>query len=492
MDERFRGEFMKPDPREASHSGTRATPDDYWYRVISDISERCGEKLSTMEVRAHALIRELGIPSGQCSSFEFRPEGTRDTDAERLYSEYVTSPSGVETVGLGIPSVSAIDLSLAEKTDLLRIMDPRAAEIIAVDRREADESPEGYAPLLYFRLLGVDVFVKGITHTPSEKLGGHIRGLTRNASVIAVEGRTNLPYGASLRKHMRSHGQNDDSYGYDALMQDTIADGHEVLFAEIDPRDESKVSFDNPPDFADLPDSFFERYYSYISAENPRLAETIGDAASFRNLLRYQAGNDLGKIEETVDGREYYAHAYIPDAAPDGASERSAVPTGLEFGQLIFSDAFSAVRLHLIAKLMADGKIPKGPIVDFQGRDHLSGKQFFIRYPEYAMEVILRALPEVLAGDASGLFKKGRVGSVGKMLSDPDWERIVRKIGSIAFMKSRYSLEPEPYLVDVFREYGKDSARVMPTDADIALIIARSEKSRNGRNPSEDASPIAA
>ncbi|NTW14416.1 MAG: hypothetical protein HGA31_05315, partial [Candidatus Moranbacteria bacterium] len=193
----------------------------------------------------------------------------------------------------------------------------------------------------------------------------------------------------------------------------------------------------------------------------------------FKELLRRQTGSNLEGVTETVNGRKYHAHAFVGDDG-HGEMRTSTVPTGYELGQLIFSDAVSAIRLHLIAKLMADGKLRKGPIVDFQGSDHLSGKQFFLRYPEYAMEVALRTLPEILVSDAKGFSRKGKLRSVSKLLSDPDWEGIAADIATVAFLRTKKWSLPKTELQNVFEEYGIDVKEIMPTDLEIDDIVRRS------------------
>ncbi|HWQ60610.1 MAG TPA: hypothetical protein VN420_05715 [Candidatus Fimivivens sp.] len=475
---------QNPGKKSSENPGTRMLPDAYWHSVASRISERGGEAPTPLGLRAHAIIRALGLPSGQFSSLEFRPDGTRDAVAERIYSERVVTPAGVETEKSGIPTSGTDVLSLAADEELLGIMSEDSAAIIRADQKQRDAASSEYSPMLYFRLpAGVDLFVKGVTHDPSERLDTFIGGIMEHAGVVALEGRTELPYGASIRKIANQEiGQDDRFGGYEQYVVDALDKGQEILFAEVDPRDESKVTFDSAAAFDTLPDGFFDAYYGYLSAQDPGLADRIGGIAEFKKLLRGQTGSNLEGIRETVDGRKYYAHAFV-DRGKHG--DKSTVPTGYELGQLIFSDAVSAIRLHLIAKLMSDGKIRKGPIVDFQGSDHLSGKQFFLRYPEYAMEVALRSLPEILASDATGFFRKGKINSVSEALADPDWESIAGKIGTVAFLRTKKWSSPKAELVNVFEENGIDIGNLMPSDAEIADVIKRSAAARTSGTESD-------
>jgi len=51
----------------------------------------------------------------------------------------------------------------------------------------------------------------------------------------------------------------------------------------------------------------------------------------------------------------------------------------------------------LIGKLMADGHLEKGPIIDYEGIAHTNTKLFFLKHPQYAMEVVLRTIYELMA-----------------------------------------------------------------------------------------------
>lgn len=154
---------------------------------------------------------------------------------------------------------------------------------------------------------------------------------------------------------------------------------------------------------------------------------------------------------------------YVPD------------PSGLEFGQMMFGDALSAIKLHLIARLMADGKITSGPILDIQGSGHLSNKSFFIRYPEYAMEVVLRTLPELLSFH-------GLPEMIVNDLERPDWPEIVRQVAKLAF--ARTTDDPnniEPFFCDYLDEYGIDPKEVIPSDDEIGRIMEKTGRGVRNR-----------
>jgi hypothetical protein len=92
--------------------------------------------------------------------------------------------------------------------------------------------------------------------------------------------------------------------------------------------------------------------------------------------------------------------------------------TGLEYGQLNFKDAMSAIKLHLIANEMYEGRIEKGIIVDFEGSDHLQAKYIFLKNPFYALMTVLKSPQFILIEQ---LAKKDDVSSIYPAFS-PDEE----------------------------------------------------------------------
>ena len=125
--------------------------------------------------------------------------------------------------------------------------------------------------------------------------------------------------------------------------------------------------------------------------------------------------------------------------------ERVTLPTGNEFGELVFTDALAALKLHNLANAMQNGLIDKGMVVDFEGAAHLHFKSFFLKYPQYAAEVVLRSIHMLMAGERgknltseerkSGRNKPENLERVYKTLKNPDWISIIQKIGEIAMWK---------------------------------------------------------
>ena len=191
---------------------------------------------------------------------------------------------------------------------------------------------------------------------------------------------------------------------YDVLMKDAVKAGFNGLFTEIDARDVSRIIMDWTDNFIfpALPYDFFEVYFEFLKREHPLLANYIGSPVKLKEVLRLQSTTEEGILGRRrffyTNGKIYWAYPYVTKEG-----KTSFEPTFLELGQHLFSDALAAIKLLLIAKLMTDGYLPKGPIIDYEGTGHLSSKSFFLKYPQYAMEVALRTINELMAGKVENL-----------------------------------------------------------------------------------------
>jgi hypothetical protein len=77
---------------------------------------------------------------------------------------------------------------------------------------------------------------------------------------------------------------------------------------------------------------------------------------------------------------------------------------------------------------------PRGPIIDYEGACHLSSKSFFLKYPQYAMEVVLRTINELMAG------KVGDLPEIYEVFRNPKRSEIVKEITRLVFKTP----EPDP------------------------------------------------
>jgi hypothetical protein len=89
----------------------------------------------------------------------------------------------------------------------------------------------------------------------------------------------------------------------------------------------------------------------------------------------------------------------------------------MELEQKLFADSLIAIKLYLIAKLMNDGYLEKGPIVVYMGPAHVPTIEFFLRCPQYAMVVVLRTINELMA---SRVKKEGNISEIYELFRKPN------------------------------------------------------------------------
>jgi len=251
--------------------------------------------------------------------------------------------------------------------------------------------------------------------------------------------------------------------------------GFNGLFAEIDARDISKIMMDEV--YSKLPDSFFENYFAFLKRENPNLVKIIDSPEKLKQALIQQSTTRKGIItrEKIIyqKGKRYYGYPYF-----EKSGKVSFEPTFLELGQHLFTDALAALKLHLMAKLMADGHLPKGPIIDYEGAGHLSSKSFFLRYPWYAAQVVLRTINELMAGKVK---EKDNISEIYRVFENPDWAEVVKEIVRLPLKQVENdpskptALGPNQrklldYPVDVIQIYGLDPKNIMTGDEEIQKI----------------------
>jgi hypothetical protein len=329
--------------------------------------------------------------------------------------------------------------------------------------------------------------MRGYAHNPEwqKRHGEYLRRVNQHVQIIAIEGFTDAPFGESLELRLSSKTHQKGTY--DVLMKNALEDGsNNCLFTEVDARDMSKISMDSTSMpllfipvivFPDLPHDFFENYFEFLKREHTSLANIIGSPEKLREILMLQSATIEGISRRC---RIFYKNGKIYLPYPYLTKEGNTLfePTFLELGQHLFSDALGAIKLLLIAKLMADGYLPKGPIIDYEGAGHLSSKSFFLKYPQYAIEVVLRTINELMAG------KVGDLPEIYEVFRNPNWSEIVKEITRLVFKTP----EPDPskpveigpnqrrlldYQIDFLATYNLDPNAIMPTDEEIKGVIER-------------------
>jgi len=397
--------------------GFEELPDDHWFQIMSRIKEKfVSEKPSPMEIRANVILELAGIPSGQYSSLKTEEEGKRtDPESDKIIAEYLTNPAGLMLSSTkGITTHDFRDRYPDDlPPDVSEHLDEKTRKIIAAtyefdwfSRRMSDgDNSQGQIDL-HFLPGGIPLFLVGYKHGEGwqRKYRRQLQKIGKEASIVAIEGLGGKSPDVALESFWAE--PLEQKGDYDGLLKDLVLSEYSGLFTVVDGRDTSRVEMDNTAShhFPVLPGSFYTKYLAYLKRENPKLGAHIFTVGNLRNFLEAQSTSISGIITEKRmlagyeerQGKTYIAHPFNEDNG-----EVSFLPTGNEFGQKLYSDALSAIRLHLLGKMMNEGYIdPKGPIVDYEGRAHLSSKSFFLQYPEYAMEIVLRTIPELLAGKA--------------------------------------------------------------------------------------------
>ncbi len=456
-------------------------PDNHWFKAYEKILKETGENPDPLQLRAEAIIQGLGLPQGQFSALGANPEGKRtDLHQDKIIAQYLTNRAGVmisknpqiisrdfrDYYPKGLPE----ELREALAPSTLAYMDEEYHHAAAAAKNYElahGEDVEADNTIQYFRMPGgTDLFLRGYTHDEDwhHAHESWLAGANRFASVLCIEGRSGVPYGKKLDAWWNP----EVEYGhYDSLMDSAVKSGFDGYFAEVDARDNSKISMDN--DLArplDTSSQFYDAYFAYLTREHPMLAEKLISPKSLKEVLRVQSTSEDGvrslRKEAYHGGKTYWEQMY-----PDADSTLSDNPTFLLLGQHLFSDALATIKLHLISKLMADGYIPKGPIVDYEGAAHIANKAFFIQYPQYAMEIVLRSIHELMAGTVT---EEGDMKTIHSIFENPDWTRVVQEITRLTVKKpgSDDVLTDVPF--DYLHTYKIDPSKIVPTDADIDTI----------------------
>jgi len=462
--------------------------EDHWFKIGEELYKKLGEVPDPLQIRAQAIIEAFRIPSFPYSSIEKGERGKKEKERDKIIAEYLTNRPGVWIDReKGIISLDFRDmypeglprkLKKALSPDTLEIMETEYEHLKEINP-ETENSIEADCPIHYFRLPGgVDLFMKGYIHNKiwQERHSKFLQKMNKKAKVICIEGRHSIPFGESLEL-LWSHP--DFQFGhYDKLMKEAVKEGFRGLFTEVDARDVSKIRMDvvrkkRKLIFPDLPSTFFLEFFKFLETQHPQLKEEIETPEKLKEYLIDLSTTYVGIFKRRkkrifYKGKQYTRFPYITKEG-----KTSFKPTLLELGQHLFSDALAAIKLHLIARLMAEGKIEKGPIIDYQGAGHLSSKTFFLKHPEYAMEVVLRNIHELMAGRV----KKGEISEICDIFKRPDWEEAVKEIAKLVFKKP--SPDREKLLdikIDFLKTFNLDPKQIIPSDEKIEKIREKINK----------------
>ena len=185
-------------------------------------------------------------------------------------------------------------------------------------------------------------------------------------------------------------------------MREAVDGGFDGYFSEVDARDKSKINMDNGGFILPkIKDTFFRKYFEYLKKENPSLINSIKSPTELKKVFEEHRLNNSSEEQLIQDKTRFIKFE----------------PTSVMMGQKLFTDALAAIKLLLIGKLMSDGHIKKGPIIDYEGSAHVNSKTFFLNNPQYALEIVLRTMSELMAGT---IKKKNDFNKVSDILDNPD------------------------------------------------------------------------
>ncbi len=451
----------------------RELEDAFWLSIIEHVSRKDGQDLTPQDVRAHLITKLFNIPQGWTSGIAteevVQPDGTVEQkrtapELDKLVATHFTNRTvTVGEIDDGQPIISTdfrdfpdIEQTLASfkeqvsqlpserggelGVEIYSILEKEYAHLTNIDNPD-DADVQRDCPIEFAYLPGgVPLFLRGYRHAMKwqETHGTHLAETYKNATYVAIESGGESPIGEGLEFYwsnpLGAHGH------YDALMKELVDQGFSGMFMDVDARDEIKVCFE--PYFCkeggvqtQLPDIYYKHYYRYLQKENPRLTKKIKTVKNFKKALLNQSR--VMPTNAVTSAQKWYG---ISQNINDNLTF-SSLPTGNELGQRVFSDAMAALKLHILAQKMNEGIIKKGVIVDFDGAAHISMKNFYLKYPQYAAEVVLRTINEVLAGDVgedmsfedfvNAESTSDILNKAIEILNKPEWRDVVAQISRI-------------------------------------------------------------
>lgn len=452
------------------NKGTKEAPIDYWDKVIGEISKRIGTGCRTTPTDFKSdLITELfGIPQGRVSGLGIEKLDTEtrriDSAFDKLMAEYFTNDTYIVKE---INEVGAVTTQDPREFGVSEDVNERISQAKArleefkekLNATVKDQERRAMGEQLYnilkeeFKLKevglefcekrgkpflrtnqqleikylpgGNPVILRGYLHDESwhKKFGESLARIYSEAPYITIEGFCNISLGKSNPRRWSNPKSQQGTY--DELMKQLVDHGFKGKFLEIDARNEYNVSLDD--NTKSLQKETYQAMLQYFQKENPLLAKQFkNDWQELKKIYDLQItensvtqGNFHG-LSFDKEGVYYNSAASIK---PNKAI--SATPTGMEMASVPFTDALVALKLHMLSEGMNKGVIKKGLIVDFEGSNHLSYKSFFLKYPRYAVEVVLRSLGELMKDN----MKKEEDTTIE--YKNLNWKNILKEIGRV-------------------------------------------------------------
>ena len=445
----------------------------YWMQLANEMYERYGGKIRGI---ADEIIKKTDMPNGQYSVLFRNEDGILDIEKSKVFAQKVSNIAGLEVsdeneekinlekqkIDVEGPIIS-VDLRDYFETgmpeELKSIMSPGTVAFIENEFKIRKETMKKYGknstdvmqvdyPICYQKLSNdCDVILRGYAHDQEwhENFEESLTSATKYAKHIAIEGLPEVKFGKSLGLKWSVSWRQQGTF--DKLMKQAVKNGFEGYFLEFDGRDESSVLIEgdiNRKSFPNPPDSFFKNYLSYLHVLNPEYKEDIKDANDLREILKKLSLTDGGNLSDNTPHKHIFSQSYSPFVSLNKDGKYITTPNDFLFGQTNFSDALSALKMHFMNKLMEEGKIEKGLIVDYQGAQHLPLKSFYLKNTELAMMNVFQNIPHLIV---SYLFKDEKIDTgsfeftekerqerfekLNKELENIDFEKVLFEIGRL-------------------------------------------------------------
>ncbi len=223
-----------------------------------------------------------------------------------------------------------------------------------------------------------------------------LSNIYKKVDYVAIESSVNMRLGEGLKNMWK----NVSNKHYGILMRELVENGFGGKFLEVDSRFQGvldEFTFDKKI----LTNKEAEILFSYIQRYNPELAKEIKTTERFIEFFHKQRFADFKEsLAERVhtDGLSFITDGTYYHSIPSVKEnlKTSSIPTGFELGTFSFSDALSVIKILLMNKAINDSGADPVLIAEFQGAKHLSNKSFFFDNPQYAMEVVLTNIHEII------------------------------------------------------------------------------------------------
>lgn len=406
-------------------------PHDHWYQLMTDSYERMYPVESPQSKIADLLLNALGINYGHASHFD----RVNPLDS-KILSQHIDNIPGITIhPRSNIPVISTDVRDFYPNglpDEITEIMDPntvgyinREYETLRSARENNSPSIKLDLPIYYHRLPnGIDIILRGYMH--SEKwqglFGKELKNTAEHIKYMVIEGYPEVPFEKKITAYWK-----EDNTTYGSLIHNAIHKNPNISFFMFDQRaflDGSETQF-----WAESHNVFLKNYYEYLYKINRRLYNTIKTENRLGKILKKMsvAGSLLFRTEDRVNSRSIH-YSNNTGLHPNKLTYADN-PTMLQFGASVFSEALISLKIHFLSVLIERKVMEKGLIVEYQGADHLPNKSFFMKYPHFALMVVLQNLPYLVL---NYIYKSNKL---LEEIQNPNWEEILRQIGRMPMGK---------------------------------------------------------